>query len=156
MQGTVGGDAAWGPEAGEGAEEIFALLRVLERRMARRAEQCAGPGHLPSLAWLLLHQLRRSPGQTVSGLARVCGISKSRVSVLADQLQAAGLLEKRADPEDQRVLRLHVTVRAQQRWGAEAFREALSELVADLDAGERRQLLAALRKMRAGAERRGW
>jgi len=155
LDGTALDEAAeTSPE--EGAAEIFALLRTLGRRTARRADQCGGPGDVPSASWMLLHHLRQSPGQTVSGLARVCGISKSRVSVLADELHGRGLLEKRPDPEDQRVLRLYLTERVREMWGPAAFREAMIELVADLDAAERQQLLAVLRKMRAGAERRGW
>ena len=151
---ALASEAASTPE--EGAAEIFALLRTLGRRTARRADQCGAPGGLPAIAWMLLHQIRQSPGQTVSGLARACGISKSRVSVLADALQGQGLLEKRPDPEDQRVVRLHPAEGVQQMWGPAPFREALIALVADLDAAERQQLLAVLRKMRAGAEGRGW
>jgi DNA-binding MarR family transcriptional regulator len=89
-------------------------------------------------------------------LARACGLSKSRASVLAEVLHGTGLLEKRADPGDQRVVRLYVTPRAEDAGRPRLFRDALSTLVADLDAAERTQLLAGLRKLRAGAERRGW
>lgn len=139
----------------EGADEIFALLHTLGRQTARQAQHCGGADGLPSAAWLLLRELHRTPGQTVSGLARASGISKSRVSVLADALAARGLLAKVPDPGDQRILRLHLT-EAAQGLGPPRFRDALRELVADLEPVERRQLLAALRRMREGALRRGW
>jgi DNA-binding MarR family transcriptional regulator len=140
----------------EGAAEIFALLGTLGRRAARHLTQCGGAPELPGVSWMLLHQLRREPGQTVSGLARACGLSKSRISVLADDLAGRGLVEKRPDAGDQRVLRLYLTAAAEGLWRPAAVQEGLTTLVADLDPAERQQLLAALRKMRAGAERRGW
>ncbi len=140
--------------AEEGAAEIFTLLGMLRRHSARVAGHC-GPDGMPAGGWILMHQLRQSPGETVSGLARACGISKSRVSVLADDLHGRGLVEKRPDPEDQRVLRLFPTAYPDGR-GANPFRDAMVELVADLSAAERQHLLQALRKMRAGAEHRGW
>lgn len=60
-------------------------------------------------AMFLLRHLQHEPGLTVSELARRAGVVKSGVSKLVDQVGQMGLVEKRPDPSDQRLLRLFLT-----------------------------------------------
>jgi DNA-binding MarR family transcriptional regulator len=144
------------PAVNEEADEVIRWLRVLARYLRRRTQACHGPGELPAVAWLLLHAIGAHPGQTVSGLARHTGLSKSRVSVVIDRLQALELVEKRPDPRDQRLVRLYGTGRRTEGWEAAhaAQVQAVAELLVGVPAAERQALLAALRQMGEAAERR--
>lgn len=60
-------------------------------------------------AMFLLRHLARESGLSVSELARRAGVVKSGVSKLVDQLSQMGFVEKRPDPDDQRLLRICLT-----------------------------------------------
>lgn len=65
----------------------------------------------------LLRHLASAPGLTVSELARKAGLVKSGVSKMIDHAAGQGLVEKRPDPEDQRLLRLFLTDRGAETTG---------------------------------------
>ena len=57
----------------------------------------------------MLWMTSQKPGRTVSELARRFMMAKSNISETVDRLCREGLLEKKADEADQRLVRLHVT-----------------------------------------------
>jgi DNA-binding MarR family transcriptional regulator len=67
--------------------------------------------------------IQMEPGITVSELARRCNIVKSHVSKMVDHLVQQGYVEKRPDPQDQRLVRLFL---AQKAADAVAEMEALA------------------------------
>src|SRR5690606_39702393 len=56
-----------------------------------------------------LRQISAGPGVTLSELARRVGAYKSLITTTVEHLVKEGYVEKRSDPSDQRVVRLHVT-----------------------------------------------
>ena len=71
-----------------------------------RAEGIDGlfPGAMP----LILH-LGDEDGQTISELARRCGLENSTMTPLLDELEKRKLAARVRDPEDRRAVRLHLT-----------------------------------------------
>jgi DNA-binding MarR family transcriptional regulator len=130
------------------------VTRVIGRRVSQELKGSL----LPPSTGLLLHVAHERPGLTVSELARTTGQAKSRVSVLVDQLAGEGLLIKQADPSDRRLVRVYAGPRVEE-WRQSFHRmmeDLMAELLADLGADEQSSLVAALRKLREAAERKGW
>jgi MarR family transcriptional regulator for hemolysin len=59
--------------------------------------------------WMILVRLRRCGGMTQRELAEILEVEPITVGRLVDRLAARGLVERRADPADRRVWRLHLT-----------------------------------------------
>lgn len=128
--------------------EINALLRSESERRAR--------AHGTSRAqWAILHWLERTPGLSQKELAGRLEIEPISVARLIDRIEGAGLVERRPDPSDRRVWRLHLTPAAQPvlaRLSEE--KRALNALLSDgLDGPARAQLMDALRALKANLSR---
>jgi DNA-binding MarR family transcriptional regulator len=99
------------------AADGTAALRAVEtiqREMtafARRARAAAGRMHpeLSLVAYTLLGHLEERGGCRATDLAAHYALDKSTVSRQVAALQRAGLVERRADPQDHRVQVLHLT-----------------------------------------------
>jgi len=94
----------------------------------------------------LIRLVRATPGLRVQEAAIALGLAANTVSTLVGELCRQGLLERRADPDDGRVARLHLTSAATRRLSA--WRDRRQQLVARelsrLGPRERAALKAAL------------
>lgn len=59
--------------------------------------------------WRVLGRLYRHDGMTQAQLSDLTGIAPSPLGKVVDQLEAKGYVERRRDPDDRRVNRLHLT-----------------------------------------------
>ncbi len=89
---------------------ISDVARLVRKHFDRRAA-CHG---LTRVQWRALRRLFRSEGITQAALAEQLEIEPIAVGRVLDRLQAAGFVERRADPADRRVWRLHLTARARE------------------------------------------
>ena len=94
---------------------------------------------------VILARLSRQPGMTQNEMAGLCEVEPITVGRLVDRLEARGLVERRLDPADRRIRRLHLLPAAEpileeiQRYKDELFqrnhrrpgRSRRSELVTD-------------------------
>jgi DNA-binding MarR family transcriptional regulator len=88
-----------------------ALARALDRQVGRDF-----PHPKPPEAQLaLLRHVQAHGGTTVRAAAEVLLMKPNNVSALVTQLAEQGLLERRPDPADKRVVHLHLTPTARQR-----------------------------------------
>lgn len=62
--------------------------------------------------WAVLSRLQRCEGAKQSELAEALDIAPITLARLVDKLDAAGLVERRADPNDRRAYRLYLTEKA--------------------------------------------
>ncbi|MDP9096012.1 MAG: MarR family transcriptional regulator [Pseudomonadota bacterium] len=76
--------------------------------------------------WVMLLRLERQPGLSQKELSELLEVEPITVARLADRLEARHLIERRADPADRRVWRLHL------RPDAQPLLEELSVLRDDL------------------------
>ena len=58
--------------------------------------------------WIILARLDRQPGLSQNEMAAICEVEPITVGRLIDRLEARGLVERRADPADRRIRRLHL------------------------------------------------
>jgi DNA-binding MarR family transcriptional regulator len=86
-------------------------------------------------------------------LAQRLGIDRTVMTYLIDDLEAAGLVERRADPADRRSRTIVATLRGRQLWATTQKRlQAVEDSVlGPLSSGERRTFRSLLRRVAASA-----
>jgi DNA-binding MarR family transcriptional regulator len=128
------------------------LLRLLTRaqKLLRAAADEAMSQHGVRVGQnLVLEVLWETDGLTPGELANRLQITTPTVVNTATRMEAAGLLVRRPDPADGRLVRLHLTAkaRAAQRPIEEARRQLAQRATATLTDTERRHLHRALEKI---------
>ncbi len=98
----------------------------------------------------LLANLMREDGQTLAALSRRMLVTAGNVTGLVDRAERDGLVERRADPEDRRLSRVFLTKKGKALITSLLPRHAahVADLLAGLDAKERRELRRLLGKLR--------
>ena len=140
------------PKPDEPPRSVGFLLSQLGFVGSRGFSKALEPIGIDPREFLLLRFVATSDGQSQQELAERLAVPASRMVALVDRLEDAGLVERRADPDDRRIRRLHLT----RKGGAtleRAFKVALAfetELCSGLTKGEREQLIDLLQKLQAG------
>jgi DNA-binding MarR family transcriptional regulator len=121
------------------AARVVELLEDVRRLFKEHVTRMGASPGLPLTTIAILREIGREPGLSVSALGRRTGLSKGYVSSVVDQMCADDLLEKKADTEDQRCVRIDLTgggeellARLDQRY--RGFWAELLEDVAEADA----------------------
>jgi DNA-binding MarR family transcriptional regulator len=98
----------------------------------------------------LLANLEREDGQTLAALSRRMLVTAGNLTGLVDRAERDGVVERRPDPSDRRLSRVYLTERGRDlvRSILPMHAQRVSELLAALDAGERRELRRLLGKLR--------
>jgi DNA-binding MarR family transcriptional regulator len=95
------------------ADERAARMSQTLGRVARSLIFRGGPepplNDLPISQMRCLMTVAFDPGRKMQELAEKLGVQRPALSQLVDKLVRRGLLERRADPTDRRVVRLHLT-----------------------------------------------
>ncbi|HVW75152.1 MAG TPA: MarR family transcriptional regulator [Rhizomicrobium sp.] len=131
--------------------EMLVELYDVARLMRTRFDRWARTYGMTRAQGVILSRLSRQPGMTQNEMAGLCEVEPITVGRLVDRLEARGLLERRLDPSDRRIRRLHLLPAAEpilqeiQRYKDELFRE----LTEDLDAQTIEIVTDALLKMKA-------
>ncbi|MFF7308927.1 MarR family transcriptional regulator [Streptomyces sp. NPDC008137] len=133
-------------------------VETIQREMtvfARRARAAAGRMHpeLSLVSYTLLGHLEESGGCRATDLAAHYALDKSTVSRQVAALERAGLIERRPDPEDQRVLVLHLTGAGRRVLArvTESRRSAFRERLADWPAEDLSLFAECLVRYNAGS-----
>ncbi|MCC7461257.1 MAG: winged helix-turn-helix transcriptional regulator [Gammaproteobacteria bacterium] len=133
-------------------EVMHAVMHLFR---ARRQRALGAAGHpLPHMEARVLGFFARHPGATPGDLVVHSGRDKGQIARLIGGLRERGLLEARADAADRRSVRLALTPqgRSVQQTLQRHSRRLSAVATAGLSAGERRQLLALLHKLRRQLE----
>lgn len=96
----------------KGIEDLGALLKAVNRGVFEVVQDTLRQHGLPAPTMVVMHQVHRTPGTTISDLARQTRLAKSHVSKTVESLAGMGFLEKRPDPDDQRLLRIYLAEKA--------------------------------------------
>jgi MarR family transcriptional regulator, transcriptional regulator for hemolysin len=127
--------------------ELYDVARLMRTRFDRWAR---GYG-MTRAQGVILARLSRMPGMTQNEMASVCEVEPITVGRLVDRLETRGLLERRLDPADRRIRRLHLLPAAEpilkeiQRYKD----ELLSEVAAGLSPETIEIVTQALLQMKA-------
>ncbi len=87
---------------------LFSLLNDLARLIRVEADKRARVHGMTRAGWSLMARLARHPGISQKELADLLEVEPISVARMVDRLEAAGLLERRADAGDRRIWRLHL------------------------------------------------
>jgi MarR family transcriptional regulator, transcriptional regulator for hemolysin len=88
--------------------DLLILLHDVARIMRTRFDQWARTYGLTRAQGIILTRLERQPGLSQNEMAALCEVEPITVGRLVDRLEARGLLERRSDPCDRRIRRLHL------------------------------------------------
>jgi DNA-binding MarR family transcriptional regulator len=88
--------------------DIFVLIHDLARLMRTRFDQRARARGMTRAQWMILARLDRQPGLSQNEMAAICEVEPITVGRLIDRLEARGFVERRSDPADRRIRRLHL------------------------------------------------
>jgi DNA-binding MarR family transcriptional regulator len=88
--------------------EMLIELYDVARLMRTRFDRWARTYGMTRAQGVILARLSRQPGMTQNEMAELCEVEPITVGRLVDRLEARGLLERRLDPADRRIRRLHL------------------------------------------------
>ena len=88
--------------------DLLTLLHDVARQVRLDADRRASAYGLTRAQWVILMRLERQPGLSQKELAELVEVEPITVGRLIDRLEGPGLVERRADPHDRRIWRLHL------------------------------------------------
>jgi DNA-binding MarR family transcriptional regulator len=123
--------------------DVARLLRTVFERRVRAFG-------LTRAQWLVIARVHRRPGLSQSAAADLLEIEKAPAGRLIDRMQAKGWLERRSDPNDRRINRLHLTPEARRLHAAiwPIAEATVDDALAALTAAERRRLTALMKRVK--------
>lgn len=131
---------------------LYDAARLLRRDFDRRARSLG----LTRAQWSVLAHLKRNEGSKQAAVADTLELEPITLVRLLDRLEAAGWVERRADPNDRRARRLFLTEKArpvlEQLMALAAETRAVA--LAGFSEAEREVLIEALIKVRANLSSR--
>jgi MarR family transcriptional regulator, transcriptional regulator for hemolysin len=88
--------------------DMLVVLHDVARMMRTRFDRWARTYGMTRAQGVILARLHRNPGMTQNEMANICEVEPITVGRLVDRLETRGLLERRLDPADRRIRRLHL------------------------------------------------
>lgn len=126
------------------------VLHDVARLLRTRFDQKARAYGMTRAQWIILARLERQPGISQNEMAAICEVEPITVGRLVDRLERHGLVERRSDPNDRRIRRLHLLPAAAPILEAIATeRDAMSQrLTSGLDAESLNRFVDTLLKLK--------
>ena len=88
--------------------DLLFLLHDVARLIRVDADKRARAHGMTRAQWGILIWLERQPGLSQKELAEILEVEPITVARLIDRLEARGMVERRPDPKDRRIWRLHL------------------------------------------------
>jgi len=123
--------------------DVSRLIRtVFERRVRSYG--------LTRAQWMVIARVHRLPGLSQSAVADLLEIEKAPAGRLIDRMEAKGWLERRGDPKDRRINRLHLTAKGKRIHTAiwPIAEATVDDAMADLTSDERRKLTSLMTRVK--------
>ena len=92
--------------------DLLFLLHDLGRLLRVNADKRARAEGMTRAQWGILLWLERQPGMSQKELAELLEVEPITVARLIDRLERRGMVERRPDPKDRRIWRLHLSAAA--------------------------------------------
>jgi DNA-binding MarR family transcriptional regulator len=126
------------------------LLRTGDELLARDEQVLTSYGTRHGRFNLLMMLLKSDGDATPAGLAEKTGVTRATISGLLDGLERDGLIERRTDPDDRRLIRVQLTAAGHSFLDKirPGYSRWLSSIVEPLNEEERQQLVMLLEKIR--------
>ncbi|MGE5370956.1 MAG: MarR family winged helix-turn-helix transcriptional regulator [Solirubrobacterales bacterium] len=132
-------------------ERMIELLRDVNRGLGKVVKEVVVSHDIPLGVMVAAREISADPGITVSELSRRTGMAKSHISNIIRALEMRGWVEKRPDPDDQRLLHLDLTPAAiqQLRLVRSHIRARLTALVEGIPAQKAADMMAGLEELQS-------
>jgi MarR family transcriptional regulator, transcriptional regulator for hemolysin len=88
--------------------DLMFLLHDVARLLRVEADKRARQHGMTRAQWAILIWLERQPGISQKELSEILEVEPITVARLIDRLEARGMVERRPDPRDRRIWRLHL------------------------------------------------
>ena len=126
---------------------IHDVARTMRTHFDKRARAADA---MTRAQWVILSRLDRQPGMSQNEIAAVCEVEPITVARLIDRLEARGMVERRPDPHDRRIKRLHLLAAARPLLETiHSEKDVLSaQVTAGMDDTTRENLIDALLRMK--------
>jgi DNA-binding MarR family transcriptional regulator len=133
-------------------ESVSWLLNYAGRLAARRTTSKLQAHGITPPQWTVLAQLMEQDGQSLSGLGSRALFDGPTMTGIVDRLESSGLVQRRRDSSDRRVINLYLTERGRQLMAAlppvgqmidEEILKGLSREEIDCFVGTLRSIIAA-------------
>ncbi len=92
--------------------DLMFLLHDVARLIRVDADKRASAHGMTRAQWGILIWLERQPGLSQKELAEILEVEPISVARLIDRLESRGMVERRPDPKDRRIWRLHLCQQA--------------------------------------------
>ncbi len=137
------------------ADQLGYLLNWAANRSRRRFVEALTPLGLRPQQYGLLVIAAGHPGATQQQLAELTQIDPSSMVALLDELEAAGMAERRPHDEDRRKRAIHLTAHGERTLteASEIAKQVGGDLLAPLTAAERTEFARLLHKLTGVGER---
>ena len=123
--------------------DVARLLRTVFERRVRALG-------LTRAQWVVIARLHTRPGLSQSEVADLLEIEKATAGRLIDRMETKGWLERRADPNDRRVNRLHLTAEAERLHGViwPLAERTVNDALCELSPNERRAFSGLMKRVK--------
>ncbi len=123
--------------------DVARLLRTVFERRVRSLG-------LTRAQWVVIARVHRHPGLSQTEIADLLEIEKATAGRLIDRMEAKGWLERRADPNDRRINRLHLMQEAERLHALiwPIAESTVDAALGDLSTSERRTLSKLMRRVK--------
>jgi DNA-binding MarR family transcriptional regulator len=130
--------------------DLLILLHDVARLLRTRFDQRARARGMTRAQWVILARVHATPGLSQNELASLLEVEPISVGRLIDRLESRALVERRSDPADRRIWRLHLLPAAEPVLkDISKAREILgAELLEGVDLQTRTQMVDALLRMK--------
>ena len=134
--------------------DLLFLLHDLARQLRLNADRRASIHGLTRAQWIVLYRLDKQPGLSQKELAEILEVEPITVARLIDRLEERGMVERRDDPHDRRIWRLHLRPPAYAvlRDLTDERADMLRMVSAGLDAAVLRNLKEGLTRMKVNVD----
>ncbi len=110
--------------------DVLFLLHDVARLIRVEADKRARAHGMTRAQWVILVRVERQPGLSQKELAEVMEVEPITVARLIDRMERRGIVERRPDPKDRRVWRVHLCPSAQPLLGElHQARTALARMI---------------------------
>jgi DNA-binding MarR family transcriptional regulator len=130
----------------DGRRDLAAMVVPLARELIAAEEPVLAAHHISMWGYIVLSALVGQPVRTQTALAQAIRADKSRIIGVLDELQEAGLIQRRPDPADRRVHLLSLTPAGRERRQSvqAGIRRSEEGLLAQLPAADREAFVRSL------------
>jgi MarR family transcriptional regulator for hemolysin len=131
--------------------DLLYVIHDVARLMRTKFDQRARGYGMTRAQWVILSRLENQPGLSQNEMAGIVEVEPITIARLIDRLQASGFVERRADPKDRRIWRLHLTAAAEPMLAEiKKHKEELrSEIMAGIDPATLDLMVDGLLKLKA-------